>query len=203
MGVCYIVGAGEFSETLSPSASDLVIAADGGCDHLKRIGVTPDVLIGDLDSVEEVPCGIETVKHPVEKDETDSFLAYKLGAGRGYSEFVLLGGTGGRIDHTLANYALLLYAAREGNAVTLIGGGTRVRALVNGKIELFGEKGRGVSVFALGGEAKNVCIKGLKYEAESVNLKPEFPLGVSNSHSDSARGTVSVGDGALLIIEEL
>ena len=203
MGICYIVGAGELSEELRVNEGDLVIAADGGFDHLKRMKIKPDVLIGDFDSISELPCGIEAVRYPVEKDETDAFLAYKLGAERGYREFVVLGGTGGRIDHTLANYSLMFYAKSENRSLTVIGSGTKAYAAVNEKKILIGKKGKGVSIFAFGGSASSVSIKGLKYEAEGITLKPEFPLGVSNSHTEVGEACVSVGDGALLIIEEL
>lgn len=203
MGVCYIVGAGDFSENITLRVGDFVIAADGGFDNLKKIGITPDLLIGDFDSISELPPGIETVRHPVEKDETDTFLAYKLGAERGYREFIVLGGTGGRIDHTLANYSLMFYAKRENNNLTVIGSGTRAHALVNEKRTLIGKKGKSVSVFAFGGDAFSVSIKGLKYEAENIVLRPEFALGVSNSYIKDGEAYVSVGNGALLVIEEV
>lgn len=202
MGTCYIVGAGEFSEKITLTDGDFVIAADGGFDNLKKIGITPDLLIGDFDSISELPQGTEAVRYPVEKDETDSFLAYKLGVERGYREFVLLGGTGGRIDHTLANYSLMFYARREGNSLSVVGSGTRAYAVVNEKKTLVGKRGCVVSVFAFGGKAFSVSIKGLKYEADNITLQPEFALGVSNSYINDGEAYVSVGDGALLVIEE-
>ena len=83
MGVCYIVGAGDFASPFAPKEDDLVIAADGGYDHLIKFGIRCDILLGDLDSIREVPKKIETVTFPVRKDETDSFLAYREGVRRG------------------------------------------------------------------------------------------------------------------------
>ncbi|MBR2432244.1 MAG: thiamine diphosphokinase, partial [Clostridia bacterium] len=79
MKTCYIVGAGEFYGEFTPDSDDLVIAADGGYDSLLNRGIRPDVLIGDLDSIKEMPNGIELIRHPVKKDETDMHLAYLEG----------------------------------------------------------------------------------------------------------------------------
>jgi hypothetical protein len=111
MGVCYLVGAGDFFTDININAGDIIIAADGGYDSLVSRGYVPSILIGDFDSITSaIPNGITTVKHPKEKDETDMFLAYLEGVRLGYTEFVMLGATGGRLDHTYANLALLLYA---------------------------------------------------------------------------------------------
>ena len=99
MGICYIVGAGDFYGHITKCDGDIIIAADGGYDSLVRHGYTPDVLIGDFDSISsDIPVGIRTVTHPKEKDETDMFLAYYEGARLGYTEFVMLGATGGRLE---------------------------------------------------------------------------------------------------------
>ena len=96
----------------------------------------------------------------------------------------------------------MFYARKEGNRVTVIGSGTRAYAALNEKVTLSGNRGRGVSVFAFGGAASGVCIKGLKYEAENITLIPEFALGVSNSYIKDGEAYVSVENGALLVIEE-
>ena len=201
--VCYIIGAGDFNETFEPMPGDFVIAADGGYDSLLKIGVTPNVLIGDFDSLRAEPSGVEIVRYPKEKDETDSYLAYRLGYRLGYRKFMLLGGTGGRIDHTLANFGLLLNARLNGVEMLLCGSGFRARVLKNESAVLNGRCGATVSIFAIGGDAERVSIKGLRYEVEGGRLKEDFPLGVSNSFTESGTGTVSVERGALLIIEEL
>ena len=200
--VCYIVGASDFSETFAVSDGDLVIAADGGYDSLLGVGITPDVLIGDLESVKSIPEGTEIIRHPVEKDDTDSHLAYKHGYSRGYRKFVLFGGTGGRLDHTLANISLLLRAKLDGADMRMIGGGAEMRVIKNESVTLTGRAGSTVSVFAVGGAAHGVSIVGLKYRAEDVTLTEDYALGVSNSFTETGTGEVSVANGALLIITE-
>jgi len=199
---CYIVGAGDFFGEISPLENDLVIAADGGYDHLLKRGITPHLLIGDLDSLISPLPSCEIIRHKIEKDETDMHLAYLEGARRGYDAFEIYGGTGGREDHTFANYCLLYYIRNHGGRATLIGRGTRATVIKDESITLRGRSGASLSVFAFGGHAENVCIAGAKYSARGATLTPDFPLGVSNSFLN-APVTVSVGRGALLIISEI
>ena len=202
MSICYLVGAGEFHGQISAEDDDLIIAVDGGYDNLVRYGYTPDILIGDLDSIKsEVPESMRCVRYPKEKDETDMLLAYEAGIKLGYSEFVMLGATGGRLDHTFANISLLLYAKERGHNVTMIDGNGMVLCIKNETISLAGNSGAKLSVFALGGVARGVSIVGTKYEVENVTLTPEFPIGVSNEFKESS-AYISVENGALLIIAE-
>jgi len=201
MSVCYIVGAGEFYGGFTPSESDLVIAADGGFDTLLKLGIKPDLLLGDMDSVSKVPSGIETLVFPVKKDESDSFLAYREGVRRGYTEFCLFGCSGGRSDHTYANYSLLAYAQEMGHAITLIEKYAEVIAIKNEKTVISGEPEMHFSVFAFGGTASGVSISGAEYEAHGISLEPSYPLGASNRFLESPV-TVEVTCGTLLIIIE-
>lgn len=201
MSVCYIVGAGEFYGSFSPKAGDLVIAADGGYDTLRALGITPDLILGDMDSVSADAAGIERLVFPVKKDETDSFLAYREGVRRGYSEFSLYGCVGGREDHTFANYALLVYARERGHKMTLIGKSSDTFAMINESVTISGEPLSHLSVFAFGCDAHGVSVHGAEYEADRVTLTPSFPLGVSNRFS-GGEVRVSVENGKLLIMTE-
>ena len=201
MGVCYIVGAGFFSGMPTPRENDLVIAADGGYDSLISHGITPELLIGDCDSISTLPDGIKLLRFPVEKDDTDSFLAYREGRERGYTEFHIYGGTGGREDHTIANLSLLLYAAKEGCVAHLYGENNTSTVIFSSSASFTLPKDKHLSVFAFGGIANGVTIRGAYYETDNVTLTPEFPLGASNL-SLGNEITVSVTDGALLIMCE-
>ena len=198
---CYIVGAGEFYGELNLSDGDIVIAADGGYDTLRELGVTPDLLVGDMDSVKAVPTDIEKLRVPVEKDETDTYLCYLEGVRRGYSNFVILGGVGGREDHTFANYSLLIGAIKQGHRVKLVSEHFDIFAIFSENLEIKSKKNHALSLFAFGECASGVSIAGCKYEAEGITLTPSFPLGVSNLvTSDTA--SVSVECGTLLIMLE-
>ena len=202
MNTCYLVGAGDNNYVPSPDESDLVIAADGGYDFLIAHRVRCDLLIGDLDSIDGVPSTVPTIRHKVEKDETDMHLAYLAGKERGYTDFIILGGMGGRADHTFANYSLLLQIANDGLSARMISDTLSVTVVKDDRITVCGRTGATLSVFAIGGEAKGVSIFGAKYEASSIDLSPDFPLGVSNSFL-TGDVTVSVEHGALLLMQEI
>ena len=202
MGICYIVGAGDCAPLPKIESSDFIIAADGGYDSLRAQNISPNLLVGDLDSIKNEPTGVEILRFKSEKDETDMHLAFLEGERRGFREFLIYGGTGGRQDHTLANYSLLLFIAKRGHTARLVGTKDEALVLVNGRISLpFAKKGSYFSVFALEGEASGVEIKNAKYEVSGVSLTPDFPLGVSNEFCDTPP-TVSVNKGSLLIIFE-
>ena len=199
MKTCYIVGAGEFFGNITKEAKDLIIAADGGYDHLVRIDIKPDLLIGDLDSITDVPKGIETVRFPVEKDETDMRIAYRIGKERGYNNFVILGGVGGREDHTFANICLLSEAKNDGSTAVLIGKDYKATVIKNEEITLCGNPYGTFSIFAFGSDVEGVSVIDAKYTAENVTLKYDFPLGVSNSFLESGCAKIKVNSGSLLI----
>ena len=201
MKTCYIVGASDCAPLPEIKDEDFVIAADGGYDMLLRQGITPGLLIGDFDSISKLPEGIEALRHKVRKDETDMHLAYLEGARRGYESFEIYGGTGGRADHTFANYSLLLYIKAHGNEAKLVDEATESFIIKNEKKLIWGKPGKHFSVFAFGGTAEGVTIKDASYEACDAYLDPAFPLGVSNVFLDTP-AEVSVKNGALLIISE-
>ena len=202
MGICYIVGAGEFYSSFTPQECDLVIAADGGYAELKKRGIRCDLLVGDMDSLDALPKELEIIRHPVEKDETDMHLAYLEGRRRGYSNFAIYGGVGGRADHTFANYCLLSYIRGDGCRAVLYDKQSKAYVIKNEVTRVIGESKKGISIFAFGGLARGVTIKGLYYELAGGVLTPSFPIGVSN-HFLGKPAEIEVSDGELLIIEEL
>ena len=201
-GICYIIGAcDEFCDGFSISASenDLVIAADGGYDILKENNIKPDILLGDFDSIAEIPEHVKLIRHPVKKDDTDTFLAYKTAFSEGYRNFVILGGVGGRIDHTAANIQTLLNIAKNRGRGFLIGKNSVMTTIFNSKLE-FSEKHMGnLGVFAQGNDAHNVTISGLRYNADNITLKADIPMGVSNEFTGE-RAAISVKNGSLFIV---
>ena len=202
MGICYIVGAGEFYGSFTPLPEDLVIAADGGYDTLRARNIRADLLLGDLDSIVCAPTDTQIIKFPKEKDETDTHLAYLEGKKRGYSVFKIYGGAGGRVDHTYANYCLLYYMRENGDFGILYDNKYISFVIKNEATRLTGKAGKGLSVFAIGGDAVGVSVIGANYELRDGKLTQKFPLGVSNSFTDSPCD-VSVEDGSLLIFQEI
>ncbi len=203
-GICYIFAACKENINeinISKKENDIIIAADGGYDILNKNNLSPDIVIGDFDSLESVLTHENVIKHPVEKDETDTFLALKLGLEKGYKNFVIYGGTGGRFDHTIANLQLLLWIAKRGGRAFLIGNDTIITTIFNAKLSFSNDFEGKTSVFAQGNTANEIKISGLKYNADEISLNPEFPLGVSNEFVGE-RAEISVQDGALLVVWE-
>lgn len=200
MGTCYIVAAGEMNgEIPALRSDDLLIAADAGYMHLKRLNIEPDILLGDFDSM-AAPENKEVIVHPVMKDDTDTMLAIKLGFEKGYKEFVIYGALGGeRTDHTVANIQSLAFIVDNGGSGVLVGDGEIFTIVKNGEIVIDKGKNPMFSVFAYGGAAEGVTISGALYNVENISFSPFIPLGVSNEIKDD-KAVVSVKNGCLLII---
>ena len=199
MRTCVIFCAAEFDLPAEPiEKEDLVIAADGGVKHTEKLGLTPDVILGDFDSLGFVPEGAE--RHPVEKDDTDAMLAIRRGFSLGCDRFVIYGGLDGeRLDHTLANFQSLQYLADRGAVGYLVGKKYLVTVVKNGRLSFSAEAEGILSVFCLGPEAEGVTLSGLKYPMENGRLSSGFPLGVSN-HFVGEKAQISVDDGSLLVL---
>lgn len=196
---CIIFCAADFSGLIEPvTAEDFVIAADGGLRHTQALGITPNEIIGDFDSLGYVPQGATVF--PVEKDDTDCMLAIKRGLERGFRRFVIYGGIGGtRLDHTMANFQSLGYLASHGALGFLVGERSLVCAVKDGGIHFPKGAAGDFSAFCLGSPAQNVTIRGLYYEAAHITLTPDFPLAVSNHFTEKA-AEITVENGCLLLI---
>jgi thiamine pyrophosphokinase len=197
MGKCIIFCAAGFDGLLQPIAKgDYVLAADGGLRHLQALGITPDGILGDFDSLGYVPEGAQVF--PVEKDDTDAMLAVRHGLSVGYREFVIYGGLDGqRLDHTVANYQTLQFLADHGAMGYLVGKDYIVTVIRNETIR-FPATAEGIlSLFCLGPDAEGVCIRGLQYSLDNGTLTGGFPLAVSN-HFVGTEAQICVTDGSLL-----
>lgn len=196
-----IVGAGDFSkEIFSHKKDDFIIAADAGYSHLSSIGVIPDMVIGDFDSLGEIPSHPNIKKLPVKKDDTDIISSVRTALGMGAETICIYGATGGeRFDHTIANIQTLQFIA-ENNAVGFIIDKDFIMCSFKNKTLVFDETFKGTfSLFSLCGKAEGVSIRGLSYEAENIILTPDFPLGVSNSFKGET-AEISVKNGILTAI---
>lgn len=195
---CVLIGAMECERDLSCiTAEDYVILIDGGYRYHNKI--KHDLTIGDFDSLGFVPQEGEILQYPVKKDDTDMMLAVKEAIKRGFDDFILLGGIGGRLDHTIANIQTLAYLKSMGKSAIMMGEGQQIQILENETCILEKRNEGLVSVFAYGAVAEDVSIEGLLYEVSHVTLTAQFPLGVSN-HWNGKDARITVGDGRLLLI---
>lgn len=202
MGICYIIGAGEMAEKLPvPEEGDLVIACDGGFRYCQEAGLKVDMIVGDFDSLGFLPEHEHVVQLNPIKDETDTSWAIGEGIKRGYKDFVIYGGTGGRLSHTVANIQLLTNMAALGCKGILVRKDARYRVICNEEIRFGAEQEGYLSVFCLGDKAEGVYEEGLKYTLQNAVLTKENPVGVSNEFIGK-ESKVSVKNGTLLIICE-
>ncbi len=207
LGKCIVVCAGDLTLGEVPVAeNDFIIAVDGGLAYCGVLGLEPDLIIGDFDSVgeqegeavklleQQIPDHI--IRLPKEKDDTDTIAALKEGLKRGYTQFRLYAATGGRFDHTLANIQCLLFLKNRG-AVGYLVDGTGMMLVIQNESVSFRENLEGtISLFSLTGESKGVTIQGLKYTVDNVTVTNDFPIGISNEFIGEM-STITVEDGAL------
>lgn len=208
-GRCIIIAAGDLTVSeLNVSETDLVIAADGGIGYLSVLGVEPDIILGDFDSLsDEERKAVEVLKGeipervitlPVEKDDTDTMAAIRLGLERGYRDFRIYGGTGGsRLDHTIANIQSLLFIKNHDAVGYLMDGNGMIFVIKNETVD-FRENMQGMmSLFSLTGKSEGVTISGMKYPLNDYTLTNDFPIGISNSFIGQA-ASVTVKNGEVL-----
>ena len=199
MGKCIIFCAAEFDRLAAPiQENDFILAADGGLNHLKRLGITPNEILGDFDSLGYAPIGANVF--PVEKDDTDAMLAARRGLELGFREFLFYGSLDGpRLDHTIANFQTLQFLADNGATGYLIGN-TYLATVITNETLIFPAGAEGIlSLFCLGPDAKGVTIEGLHYPLQNGTLTCGFPLGVSN-HFTGRQARITVSQGSLLCL---
>jgi len=197
---CVIIAGAPGFSGFTPAAGDYIIAADSGYRHAVSAGIKPDLIIGDFDSLDFPPdASIKTVRSPVMKDDTDTFLAVKHALSLGYKNFLLLGATGGRLDHQTANIAACAFIAEQGGTCEMRDSANMVYAVKNGKISLHKKENWSVSVFSYTEKSTGVTLSGLKYPLHNATLTNTFPVGVSNEFKDGT-ATIEVKDGVLLVI---
>lgn len=198
--ICHIVGAGDFfEEKILCGENDIIIAADGGLKSLEGIGITPDFIIGDFDSLSYKPKHKNVIALPCEKDITDTQAAIEKGIKENCDYFKIYGGTGGREDHTIANIQNLVNLSKKGYRGEMIDKDKVITVLHNGKLN-FDKNYKGfISVFSHSDISEGVSETGLKYTLNSVMLTNSEPLGVSNEFTGES-AAVEVKNGTLLII---
>ncbi|MBU0494770.1 MAG: thiamine diphosphokinase [Chloroflexi bacterium] len=187
-------------------AADWLICADGGMRHARSLDLWPQVVIGDLDSLDEadraalLARGCQLLAYPAHKDETDLELALVYAAGHGATEIIMLGTLGGRWDQSLANILLLAHPALLNVDARIVAGLTTIRVLRGGETGRWrGAAGDTISLLPLSGDVTGITTAGLAYPLQDDTLHLALARGVSNMMTaDEAR--VQVGAGILLVV---
>ncbi len=208
--VVFIVSGGElgdpsfFREQAAKAAPAAVICADGGARHLLATGIVPTLIVGDMDSLDQVSktvtnrMGCRIIRHPREKNETDTELALQEAFAMAPSEVWIWGALGHRIDHTLANISLLVQGNRAGDR------GQTDRYVVRGlsyhrRTVLDGEAGQTVSLLPFGGEVTGVTLTGFEYPLTKAVMEIGRPYGISNRLTER-QGIIEMDAGVLLAV---
>jgi len=181
-----------------------LICADGGANHLKKLGVIPDILIGDFDSisVETIEFyqnkNIEIINFPPEKDYTDSELAVETAISKGFKDIIILGGIGSRMDHTIANVFLLKMIHEAGCKGALIDENNIIQ-LLSKSISINKQNGYKLTLIPLTPTVEGITTNGLYYPLDNFTLKQGSTRGVSNEFLED-KASVSIKNGLLLVI---
>ena len=185
-------------QPLPPDA--IVIAADGGADHARRLGLHVHLLVGDLDSVSEsaLSAADRVARHPVDKDATDLELALEEAVRLEPDRILVLGGSSGRLDHLFGSL-LLLAAEKYARATVDAQFGEAAVHVVRGERLLLGRSGDLISLFAVHGVARGVSTEGLAYPLAAATVEPGTGRGISNLFAGT-QARISVASGVLLAV---
>ncbi len=180
---------------------DFIVCADGGYQLADAAGIRPNVLIGDFDSWtgDEAPDCEEIYRVPRQKDDTDTMLCVKYALQNGYREIVIVGGIGGRFDHTMANLNALAYGLDHGASVAMVDEHNLAVMLENGEMEIRRKTGCKLSLVAYSDQCFRVSISGVEYPLKNALLCNCYPIGISNEFTEDC-AHLSCGKGKLLVL---
>lgn len=185
------------------NSSDYIISVDGGAGHLRKMGIMPNILIGDFDSANSedlkyfINQGIEAYKFPIEKDMTDSELAIEKALEIGASELLFIGAIGSRVDHSFANVFLLKKILDMGLKACIIDENNQIY-MFNTTFTLQKQDGYKLSLIPISQKVTGVTTEGLKYKLNDAIMTLGTSWGVSNEFLED-KVTVTIEEGILLV----
>ena len=203
-GRCVILGGAEIRDygaiRRQLREGDFLICCDSGLRHREGLGLQPDLVVGDFDSHENPGLPVETLVLPREKDDTDTVFAVKEAVRRGFSRFVLIGVTGGRLDHTLGNLSILLWLDSLGLSGRILDDCSDMEILSRHPAEVGGEYPY-FSLLNISGIARDITITGAKYPLTGGEITCEYQYGISNEVLPGQTARITVGEGRLLLVK--
>ena len=201
---CVIVGGADIStyDRINSiiTSEDYVIFCDSGLKHMQKLAVKPSLIVGDFDSHENPKLDIETIVLPSEKDDTDTVFAVKEAIKRGYTDFLLIGVIGARLDHTLGNVYILEYLDELGLKGKIIDDYSEM-ALVSREPAYIEDLYAFFSLINITGIAKGITIENAKYPLKDGEITCGYQYGISNEVISGKIAKVSIQDGKLLLIK--
>ena len=201
---CVIVGGAGIREYQrireSLRGDDWFVYCDGGLKHVQELGRESNLIVGDFDSHEQPETDTETIVLPCEKDDTDTVYAVKEAVRRGFRDFLLIGVTGERFDHTFGNISLLLYLDSQGIPACILDDYSEMRIVSRETAEVK-EDCSWFSLLNISGTAKGITIRGAKYPLTDGEITSEYQYGISNEVLPGETVRVSVREGRLLLVK--
>lgn len=179
---------------------DFNIFCDSGLGHLKALKIKADLIVGDFDSHEKPETDTPTIVLPCEKDDTDTMFAVKKGIEAGFEEFLIIGGVGERLDHTLGNVSALLYLHSKGKKATMIDDYSEITVVAQ-ESEYVEDSFAYFSLLSISGCARGVTVENAKYPLKDAEITCEYPYGISNEVLKGKQARISVKEGQLLLIK--
>lgn len=179
---------------------DYVIYCDSGLRHREALGAEPSLIVGDFDSHENPNLPVETIVLPRAKDDTDTVYAAREAVKRGFTEFLLVGVIGARLDHSIGNVSILLKLDSLGKKATIVDDYSEMeivskeKAVIDGAVSYF-------SLLAVDGTARGITITGAKFPLSNAEITPEYQYGVSNEVLPGQTAEVTVKEGRLLLVK--
>ena len=220
MRKCYIITAyieGELLKLMSPSlvneSSPFIICADGGYEIAMSSGIVPALVIGDADSgamtydsqvslranITSNFEATEFIHIKKEKDESDTFLAVQHAVAAGFEAIDILGGIGGRFDHTISNIQTLAYFSSKTRRIAILDETNFITIVENSSITLQQKENWSISLFSFSDVCQGVTTAGLYYPLQNATLRNLYPLGLSNEFTGD-EATIEVKQGKLIVI---
>ena len=181
------------------SHDDYFVYCDCGLNHQEKLGFAPDLVIGDFDTHEKPNHG-EIITLSTIKDETDTVYAVQEGIRRGFQDYLLIGTTGGKMDHTLANIYTLLMIRNYGGYGKIIDDYSEIELIISGEQIKIDSSYKFFSILNITNRAKGITITGSKFDIDNSEIKSEYQYGVSNEVLND-EAIVRITDGELLVIK--
>ena len=181
---------------------DFYICCDSGLKHREKLGIIPNLIVGDFDSYKNPHMDVETIILPCEKDDTDTVFAVKEALSRGFQDFLLVGVIGGRLDHTLGNVSLLLMLDAQGKEAMALDDFSEMQ-IVSDQPAQIENRYAYFSLLNISGTAQGITIKNAKYPLAEAEISCEYQYGISNEVLPGKYAVVTVKQGRLLLIKVL
>ena len=203
---CVIVGGAPIEKYerirsyLNPK-EDYYIFCDCGLRHAEPLSITPDLIVGDFDSYARPETTAETIVLPTVKDDTDTVHALNEAIERGYTDYLFIGMTGRRLDHTLGNVYMLVHAFEQGLNALMVDDYSEISVVADKPVQI-DDSQPFFSLINITGRARGIYIDEAKYPLNGAEIKYDYQYGVSNEVLPGQTATVRVEDGLLLLIRD-